>query len=200
MTRRLLLALLPLLLLGALLAVIVRSGPADAVRGENFPPVERLTFQRVTLEPGAIVASVMNDGPDAVTIAQVQVDDAFWTFTAANGVTLRHLGQTRLRIPYPWVAGEAHVVRVLTSTGTAFEHGIPVAVETPRPSARFFGVFTLIVSATNCLGVSSKQTTGRSGSYGSSYKSSTSSIAATNSALTAGMHHCRCRQGLMAFF
>ena len=144
MTRRVLLALLPLVLLGALLALIVRSGPADAVRGGNFPPVERLTFQRVTLEPGAIVVSVMNDGPDAVTIAQVQVDDAFWTFTADNGVALGHLGQTRLRIPYPWVDGEAHVVRVLTSTGTAFDHEIPVAVETPTPSARFFGIFTLI--------------------------------------------------------
>jgi len=144
MTRRLLLALLPLVLLGALLAVIVRSGPADAVRGEQFPPVERLTFQRVTLEPGAIVASLMNDGPDALTIAQVQVDDAFWTFTADNGAALRHLGRTTLRIPYPWVEGEAHVVRVLTSTGTAFEHEIPVAVETPTPNARFFGVFTLI--------------------------------------------------------
>ena len=144
MTRRLLLALLPLLLLGVLLTVIVRSGPADAVRGGNFPPVERLTFQRVTLEPGAIVASLMNDGPDAVTIAQVQVDDAFWTFAADNGVALRHLGRTTLRIPYPWVEGDAHVVRVLTSTGTSFEHEIPVAVETPTPNARFFGVFTLI--------------------------------------------------------
>ena len=35
-------------------------------------------------------------------------------------------------------------MRVLTSTGTAFEHEIPVAVETPTPSARFFLVFTLI--------------------------------------------------------
>jgi len=144
MTRRLLLALFPLVLLGALLALIVRSGPADAVRGEHFPPVERLTFQRVTLAPGTIVASVMNDGPDAVTIAQVQVDDAFWTFTADNGLALRHLGRTTLQIPYPWVQGEAHVVRVLTSTGTSFEHEIPVAVETPTPNARFFGIFTLI--------------------------------------------------------
>jgi zinc transporter, ZIP family len=144
MTRRVLLALVPLLLLGALLVVIVRSGPADALRGENFPPVERLTFQRVVLEPGAIVVSRMNDGPDAVNVAQVQVDDAFWTFTADNGVAMEHLGRTNLRIPYPWVEGEAHVVRVLTSTGTAFEREIPVAVETPTPSARFFWVFTLI--------------------------------------------------------
>jgi zinc transporter ZupT len=86
----------------------------------------------------------MNDGPDEVSIAQVQVDDAFWTFTSDAGNVLRHLGRTTLRIPYPWVQGEAHVVRLLTSTGTAFEHEIPVAVQTPELNARFFGVFTLI--------------------------------------------------------
>ena len=47
--RSVLLALVPLVLLGALLAAIVWSRPADAVRGVNVPPVERLTFQRVTL-------------------------------------------------------------------------------------------------------------------------------------------------------
>jgi zinc transporter ZupT len=138
------LALLPLVLLGALLALIVWSGPADAVRGTNHPPVERLTFQRVVLEPGAIVARVLNDGPDPVTIAQVQVDDAFWTFTTDRGQKLDHLGRTTLRIPYPWVEGEAHVVRLLTSNGTPFEHEIAVAVETPTATARFFGIFTLI--------------------------------------------------------
>jgi hypothetical protein len=140
--RRALLALAPLLLLAALLTVIVRWGPADAVRGDDYPPVERLTFQRLVLEPGSIVMTVLNDGPDEVSIAQIQVDDAFWTFTADDGVVLDHLGRTTLRIPYPWVEGEAHVVRVLTSTGTAFEHEIPVAVETPTPSARILGVFT----------------------------------------------------------
>ena len=132
-----LLALLPLVLLAGLLGFIVWSGPADAVRGDGFPPVERLTFQRVSLEPGFIVATVFNDGPDDVAIAQVQVDDAFWTFTADNGQTLGHLGRTTLRIPYPWVEGEAHVVRVLTSTGTPFDHEIAVAVETPTANGRF---------------------------------------------------------------
>ena len=139
-----LLVLAPLVLLAGLLALIVWWGPTSAVRGDNFPPVERLTFQRVTLEPDGIVATVLNDGPDEVTIAQVQVDEAYWTFTADDGQVLKHLGRTTLRIPYPWVEGEAHLVKVLTSTGTPFEHEIPVAVETPRPSARFLGVFTLI--------------------------------------------------------
>ena len=139
-----LLALLPLVLLAGLLSVIVWWGPADSVRGENLPPVERLTFQRVVLEPGAILVNVMNDGPDQVAIAQIQVDEAYWTYTADPGTVLGHLGRTTLRIPYPWVEGETHIVKVLTSTGTPFEYEIPVAVATPRPTARFFGVFTLI--------------------------------------------------------
>ena len=141
---RWLLALLPLVLLAALVAVIVWSGPADALRGDGYPPIERLTFQRVTLEPGAIVATVLNDGPDTVAIAQVQVDDAFWTFTTDKGQELGHLGRTTLRVPYPWVEGETHVLRVLTSTGTPFDHEIAVAVETPTVNMRFLGIFTLI--------------------------------------------------------
>jgi hypothetical protein len=144
MIRRGLLLALPLALLGVLLFVIVRLGPADALRGDGYPPVERLTFQRVTLEPGFIVANMLNDGPDTVTVAQVQVDDAFWTFTADAGLELDHLDRTTLRVPYPWVFGETHVLKVLTSTGVAFEHEIAVAVETPTASGRFLWLFTLI--------------------------------------------------------
>ena len=45
-----------------------------------------------SLSSDGIVLSVLNDGPDPVTIAQVTVDDAFWAFTADGGTTLRHLG------------------------------------------------------------------------------------------------------------
>ncbi len=137
-------ALLPLVLLTGLLGLIYWTGPADAVRGDDFPPVEVLAFQRVALGPDGIVATVLNDGPDPITIAQVQVDDAYWSFSADPATTLTHLGQTTLTIPYPWVTGDAHVVRIVTSTGVTFDHEVAVAVETPRPDARFFAVFALI--------------------------------------------------------
>ena len=137
-------ALLPLVLLSGLLGLIYWNGPADAVRGEDFPPVEELAFQRVALGPDGIVATVLNDGPDTVTIAQVQVDDAYWSFTSEPAATLGHLGQTKLTIPYPWVSGDAHVVRIVTSTGVTFDHEVAVAVEAPRPGVRFFAVFALI--------------------------------------------------------
>ena len=125
-------ALLPLILLAGLIAFLVRMGPAGLVREEGVPPIERLVIDRAVLGPDGIQLSVMNDGPDPVTIAQVTVDDAYWAFTASDGQTLSHLRRTRLAIPYPWVAGEAHLIKVVTSTGTTFEHEIPVAVNTPR--------------------------------------------------------------------
>ena len=102
------LAIVPLVLLGALLAIIIWSGPADAVRGANYPPVERLTFQRVTLEPGAFVVTLMNDGPDEVALAQVQVDDAFWTYTSEAGNILGHLGRTEALAAHLAVEVAAH--------------------------------------------------------------------------------------------
>jgi zinc transporter, ZIP family len=137
-------ALVPLVLLAALVVLIVKTSPIDRLRGDGAPPVERLVIDRAVLRDDGIHLSVLNDGPDPVTIAQVVVDDAYWMFTADNGTVLDHLGRTRLTIPYPWVEGEAHLVKILTSTGTAFEHEIAVAVASPEPNARYLLTFTLI--------------------------------------------------------
>lgn len=137
-------AIVPLVLLGALVAVILRTGPADTLRGDQYPPVEVLTFQRVLLTSEGLSVTVLNDGPDPVTIAQVVVDDAFWAFEAEPGTRLEHLQRTTLTIPYPWVHGEVHVVRLLTATGVTFDHEIAVAVESPVPSARMAWVFVLM--------------------------------------------------------
>ena len=137
-------ALVPIILLGALLTLLIQNGPAEMIRGGDAPPVEKLAITQVRLEPDRIELAIMNDGPDEVTIAQVVVDDAFWAFEAAPSATVSHLQGTRISIPYPWVHGEAHVVRLLTSTGATFDREILVALETPAPSARFFGIFALI--------------------------------------------------------
>src|SRR4030095_1626604 len=101
-------------------------------------------IERVELAPGEITVSVLNDGPDPSTIGPVQVDGAYWRLTHEPRGELRPLGRSRLRIPYPWVQGEVHVVRLVTATGLTFEHEIPVAVATPRPGWRFFGLFAFL--------------------------------------------------------
>jgi hypothetical protein len=139
-----LLAAIPLVLLAALIAAIVKLQPAEQLRPAGAPPVEKLTISRATLAADGIHLSVLNDGPDPVTIAQVTVDDAYWTFSAKGNTTLNHLGSTTLHVPYPWVSGEAHLVKILTSTGTAFEHEIAVALETPKVTRAQLGSFALI--------------------------------------------------------
>jgi zinc transporter ZupT len=137
-------AVLPLGLLAGLVGFIVWLGPAEVVRGSDYPPVEEVTFQRVRLGDEGIVATVLNDGPDSVTIAQVQVDDAYWEFSADPGTELDHLDRAVLTIPYPWVQGDTHVVRIVTSNGVTFDYEVAVAVQTPQLGGRYFAVFTLI--------------------------------------------------------
>ena len=145
MTRKAwLAAIVPLVLLAGLIAALVTLKPAEGLRPEGMPAVERLRIERATLAHDGIRLSVMNDGPDPVTIAQVTVDDAYWAFTMEGSATLRHLGRTAVHVPYPWVQGEAHLVKLLTSTGTPFEHEIAVAVETPRVTARHLAAFAMI--------------------------------------------------------
>ena len=125
------LALVPAILLIAVLAVIVRT---DGGLGERtLPPIETLNIQRVTLpRPGLIEVEVLNDGPDEISIAQVLVDDAYWEFTTDHQGPLDRLDSATLSIPYPWVQDEAHMIQILTSTGVIFQAEIPVAFESPK--------------------------------------------------------------------
>lgn len=135
--------LLPLVLLGLLSLIVARGGLIEFLR-RGVPPVEELTFDRVTLGPNLIRVEVVNGGPDPVTIAQVMMDEAFWQFTIKPSATVGRLGRATIEIPYPWVQGETHEIKVLTSTGLTFAHEIAVATETPRAGGRFFAAFTAI--------------------------------------------------------
>jgi len=107
--------------------------------------VEQLAIQRITLpEPGVIRVEVVNDGPQAVTIPQVLVDDAYWAFTAEPSNTIPRLSEAIFTIPYPWVMEETHVVRLITSLGLTFDGEIAAAVESPQPSLSLFWRFGLV--------------------------------------------------------
>lgn len=137
------LALIPLILLGIVLAYLVATnGGLTELAG---PPVEQVSVMRITLpEPGIIQLQVVNDGPQEVTIPQVQVDDAYFMFDASPSTTIPRLGEATFTIYYPWVADEAHRVVLVSSLGTLFEAEIPVAVETPQLSGQLFLQFGLI--------------------------------------------------------
>jgi len=143
MSRRWVWGLLPLLLLAVLVAVLVRFGPLGVFQAV-VPPLEELTINRVKLEPGRFVIHVTNGGPEPVTIAQVLVDEAYWQFEMSPAGTVPRLGTATITLAYPWVEGEAHHLKLLSSTGTPFEHTVDVATASPRVDARYLGTFTLL--------------------------------------------------------
>jgi ZIP family zinc transporter len=136
------LGLIPLGLIAAAIAAFALLG-APGLGDRNGPPVEDLTVERTILHPGEIQLTVRNDGPDAVRIAQVSVNDAYVDFSS-NSTEVGHLAATKLTIPYQWVKGEGYEIFLLTSTGGTIEHSIPVAAETPETDAGFFGLMALL--------------------------------------------------------
>jgi zinc transporter ZupT len=126
------LAIVPLLLLIVLIALFIALNPLSPFTGA-FPPLEELTIQRVLFpENNQIQVTVINGGPDPVTIAQVLVDDAYWQFDISPGNTLERLEQATIDLNYPWVDGEPLPIMLITSTGVTFDHEVEVAVLTPE--------------------------------------------------------------------
>ena len=138
-----LLALIPVILLGLVLTyLVVTGGGLTELAG---PPIEQVSIQRITLpEPGIIQVEVINDGPQEVIIPQIQVDDAYFYFTAEPSNTIPRLGYATFTISYPWVEEETHIVVLVTSLGATFEGEIGAAVQTPSPSLSLFARFGLV--------------------------------------------------------
>jgi len=137
-----LLGLIPLLLIAAAIALFVAlDGPG--LGGRTGPPVEDVAIESTRLEPGVIELRLRNDGPDAVSIAQAQVNDAFVQFSGAEKPIAR-LASATVRLRQPWVEGEAYEIALVTSTGGAITHEIPVAAETPDSDLSFYGLMALL--------------------------------------------------------
>ena len=134
-------ALVPLALLGALIAFFVALDAPGLKR--NGVPVEEVAVERTELHPGEIELELRNDGPDAVRIVQAIVNDGFAAFEQDDD-ELGRLDRSTVTVAYPWIEGEAYEVALLTSTGGTVDASIEVAAETPDADAGFYGLMGLI--------------------------------------------------------
>lgn len=136
------LGVLPLALIAvAVAAFALLDGPGLGER--SGVPVEELAVERTVLSPGVIEVTVRNDGPDAVRIAQAQVNDAFVVFSGADE-PIGRLATAKVKLQQPWLEGEAYSVALVTSTGGTVVHEIPVAAESPESDLSFFGLMALL--------------------------------------------------------
>jgi zinc transporter ZupT len=136
------LAVAPLLLIVAAIGLFTALG-GPGLGERRGPPAEELAVEKTVLKPGTIALTVRNDGPDAVRIAQAQVNDAYVQFSGADQPIGRLESET-VTLQQPWVEGEAYEVALVTSSGGTIAHEIPVAVETPASDASFFGLMALL--------------------------------------------------------
>jgi zinc transporter ZupT len=134
---------MPFALLGLLAAAFLVLRPLDWLTSD-VPPIETLTIERVTLGPAGISVGVSAGGSAPLSIAQVQVDGAYWQFQQSPPGPLGRLETARIDIPYPWVEGETHHLLFLTSSGISFDHTIDVALPTPALSAADLAAFGLV--------------------------------------------------------
>ncbi|MGH9557250.1 MAG: ZIP family metal transporter [Terriglobales bacterium] len=139
-------ALLPVLLLGGILYLFSRTGTGLNL-GAPPAPIEKLEFERVEFLPGEIRAHIINTGPEALTIAQVQVGwttPANWQFNVFPTPTIPRLERATLAIPYPWVAGEPYEIRIISANTLVFSHEIEIAAQTPTAGPALLGSLALL--------------------------------------------------------
>ncbi len=135
--------LVPLLAIGLMLAIFAYGNPLSLFTAD-LPPIEDLTIERIRVLEGGFEVSLVNGGPDPVTVSQVLVDDAYWSHQITPSATIPRLGRATMEIPYPWVETEPHEIVVITSTGATFAGEVPVAVLTPSPGLQEFIAYGLL--------------------------------------------------------
>jgi zinc transporter ZupT len=100
--------------------------------------------ERTVLRAQHIELHIRNTSPQAITIAAVKINDAFWHFNAEPGATVPRLADVTLHVAYPWVHGQAYSIKLISSNAIAFTVDVPVAAETPAATTDKLLSFTLI--------------------------------------------------------
>jgi zinc transporter, ZIP family len=137
-----LLGLVPLALMAAIVVVFAVLG-APGLGERRGPPIEELVVDKIALHSGIIEITVRNDGPDAVGVRQVIVNDGYANFTSKYD-EIGRLAADTLKVEYSWIEGEAYEITLLTSTGGTIAAEIPIAVESPEAGASFYGLMALL--------------------------------------------------------
>lgn len=135
--------LVPLVLLGLVIAVFLATGGAG-LNVSPAAPVETLTIEKPVIHEGFFELRIQNTSPESIVIAQVGVRDGFVPFSVAPGPSIPRLGSAVVHIPYPWVEGEAYDIKLFTANSVPFEVAIEVATLTKTPDLATLGSLTLV--------------------------------------------------------
>jgi zinc transporter ZupT len=134
-------AIVPLVVLGAMVAFLLWPGNGLLNIGIPLPDV---TIERVEFLDGKIVAYVRNTGPQAVEIAQADVNDRIVPAAIEPSKSLERLADAKVVIPFQWIEGQPYEIGVTTSDGTRFAKAVAAAAPTPQPDIGRVSLFALL--------------------------------------------------------
>lgn len=137
-----LLGILPLLLLAGMIYFIGNWG--TGVEEKQAAPIEVLNIERIIMTDNGFELRVLNSGPEELTVAQVAVDDAFWNATYSPSPTIKRFEKATVSIPYPWVEGDPHEIKLITENGLIFTGEVEAAMQTPEADTNRFLQYSLI--------------------------------------------------------
>lgn len=135
-------ALLPIGLLLLVLLLFFMYGVG--IVQKPAAPVESLSIERVQITDNGFILKVTNTSPEEIEIALVTVDDAFWNASFEPSNTIARFDSAKIIIPYPWVEGEPHTIKLMTANAIPFEVNIPIAQKTPVPSMELVTKYAII--------------------------------------------------------
>jgi ZIP family zinc transporter len=138
-------AIVPLVLLAAVLAYLFFGSPfaALATGGSALPDV---TVSYTTLpNEETVLVHVTNNGPRTVTVEQVLVDEAYWSFQMSGGDrTLEPLESSTISIPYHWEPGWDLNVAMVLSDGAVIHHTIVAPAMSPGVTGEIIGTLAVV--------------------------------------------------------
>jgi zinc transporter ZupT len=139
------LGLVPLALLAVIVYLFAVKG--SALMGPSpVPPdaLQKVQIEYLVFRPNRILAYVRNAGPEALSIAQVTVNEHLWPFTVTPAGEIPRLGRATIELAFPWVETEPHEIAVFTNTGLKFARTVDIVTETPEMSAGSLATFGLL--------------------------------------------------------
>jgi ZIP family zinc transporter len=107
-------------------------------------PLPDVTIERIEFLDGTIAAYVRNTGPQAIEIAQADINDRILPAAIEPSRSLERFAEAKVVIPFQWVEGQPYEIGVTTSDGTRFAKAVAAAAPTPQPDASRVSLFALL--------------------------------------------------------
>jgi len=135
-------ALIPIAVLAGM--IVFLFGPGQSLLNTGIP-LPDVTIERIEFHEGnKIVAYVRNTGPEAIEIAQADVNDRIIPAAVEPSKTLPRLAEAKVIIPFFWNPGVPYEIGVTISDGTRFSKSVDAAALAPTANVEQASFFALI--------------------------------------------------------